>query len=140
MSATFGINLEVWDASASDPEFVEVKQLTDCVPPDIEADDPIDETNHNTPDGVREFTPAETKTWTECTAEMNDRPADPGQLIIAGNIGVLMAFQVTKVGDPSNPIQFWAIIKSFKQGANPVSGKASRSLVLKPTGAAAMPS
>lgn len=139
-TATFGVKLEVWDPSASPaPAFVEIKGLTDLTPPTKQADEPVDVTNHNSTAGVREFVPAGTLTWTDCSGEMNDLPSDAGQVIVAAAVDTERAFQVTKKSDVSHPIQFWAIVKSFTQGANPVNGKATRSIVLKPTGAAEMP-
>ena len=88
-TSTFGVVLEIWDASLSTPAFVEVKHLIDLVPPSKEADDPVDVTSHSSTLGVREVAAAGTFKWSPVTGQCNDEPTDDGQELMAASIGVV---------------------------------------------------
>jgi hypothetical protein len=133
-SKTFGITLSIWDVSLSTDAYTEIKGLLDITPPSKVADEPADATSHSSTSGIREFEPIGTFTYSDVSAEMNDLPTDPGQMLLPAMIGTQQKFKVVKVSDPSNPIFFNADVIGFEEGANPVNGKATRTLTLKPTG------
>jgi predicted secreted protein len=111
-----------------------VARLLNIDPPEMSRDD-MDVTDHDSPDGFREFIPG-LKQAGEVPVEGHLIPTDSTQtgLLAAVDIDVPEEWTIKFPTVPELRIRFDGYVKSFKVGAAPVDGKMTFNAVIKVTG------
>jgi|GEM_PF-597659 len=114
----------------------QVARLLNINPPEMSRDD-IDVTDHDSPEGVREFIPG-LKQAGEVPIEGHLIPTNSSQtgLLAAVDIDISEEWMIKFPTVPVLCIRFYGYVKSFKVGPAPVDGKMTFNAVIKVTGRA----
>jgi hypothetical protein len=134
MAKTLGITLSVFVTAA----YVPINGLIDIIPPVLMATSPIDETTHQSPSGIKEFSPSGLREWNECSGMFLFIATDAGQDALRAGVGTQMKFKVVAPGrvTTTDDIIFNAIVETVENENFQLEGKDTQKFKLKPTGVA----
>jgi len=129
-SHTYGVKFAVYDTDNS--TYLPVGGITSLTPPSVVAGDPIEVSNHTSPQQFREFVPNPMKGISDMTCEFGTDYADAGQNYIRAHIAEELKFKVELPDLPVVAIN--AIVVSVVSVDYDLESASRQTVTLKPNG------